>query len=401
MPKFAYVTVGPDGSAVKAVEVAESIGAAQAALRTRDVTVSNLTAKPSILHFQISAKHIKRADLMHLSRQLSAFIRAGIPILDAIQTLSDETDSDEVKVVMDAIGQDLRTGSTLAEAVDRHPDDFPMFYRGILASAELTGNLDSVLDQLSGYLERDLEARRQIKSAMVYPGVVAGMATFTIVILSVFVLPKFEVFFSGLDAELPLPTKLLLAITRFMSSYVVVIGATLAAAAAGLYVAYRSERGRLIIHRLMLRTWVVGEVIRYSTIERFTRLMASMVSAGVSLPEAMSVATASLSNRVFQRELAVARTAMIEGGGLAGPMLATGLFPGVAAQMIRVGEDTGTIDTQLKVAASFYEKELSYKVKKLTTIIEPLVIVVMGGIVGFVAVALVSAMYGIFRAANV
>ena len=303
--------------------------------------------------------------------------------------------------MLEAIGQDLRTGSTLAEAFNRHPDDFPMFYRGILASAELTGNLDSVLDQLSAYLERDLEARRQIKSAMIYPGVVACMAVFTIVVLSVFVLPKFEVFFSGLDAKLPLPTRLLLGITRFMTSYWWVLALAIVVMVIGLYLTRRSTGGRLRLHRAMLGIPVVGEVIRYSAIERFTRLMASMVSAGVSLPEAMAVATASLNNRAFQFELAKARTAMVEGGGLAAPMLATGLFPGVAAQMIRVGEDTGTIDTQLQVAASYYQRELDYKIKKLTTIIEPVVIVVMGSVVGFVAVALVSAMYGIFRAANV
>ena len=401
MPKFAYVALAPDGGRSKHIEVAETLAAARSALRERQITISNLHAKQSILQFNISTKHIKRADLMHLSRQLSAFIRAGIPILDAIQTLANDTDSDEVRLVMEAIGQDLRTGSTLAEAVDSHPDDFPMFYRGILASAELTGNLDSVLDQLSGYLERDLEARRKVKSAMIYPGVVAGMAAFTIVVLSVFVLPKFEVFFSGLDAKLPIPTRLLLWITRFMTSWWWVIALLLLSAVAIIFFTYRSARGRLLIHRLLLRVPVIGEVIRYSAIERFTRLMASMVSAGVSLPEAMRVSTESLTNRVFQVELVKARTSMIEGGGLATPMLDTGLFPGVAAQMIRVGEDTGTIDTQLGVAASFYARELDYKIQKLTTIIEPVVILAMGGVVGFVAIALVSAMYGIFRAANI
>jgi type IV pilus assembly protein PilC len=401
MPKFAYVALAPDGARTKGVEVAETLSAARAALRERKVTIADLAAKKNGFNIQISTKHLKRSDLMHLSRQLAAFIRAGIPILDAIQTLADETDADEVRRVLEAIGQDLRTGSTLAEAFNRHPDDFPSFYLGILASAELTGNLDSVLDHLSGYLERDLEARRQIKSAMIYPGVVAAMAAFTVVVLSVFVLPKFEVFFADLNAELPLVTRLLLAITQLMTTWWWVLAFVVAAGAATGYLAYRSPNGRLFLDRFVLRVPVVGEVIRFSTIERFTRLMASMVAAGVPLPEAMSVATASLNNRVFQVELAKARTAMVEGGGLATPMLATGLFPGVAAQMIRVGEDTGTIDTQLKVAAEFYEKELDYKIKKLTTIIEPVVIVIMGGIVGFVAIALVSAMYGIFRAANV
>ena len=181
MPKFTYVALGPERREPQGRRGRRHARGGTdrrcACARTRS---RSLVAKKSLAELRAQGKHIKRADLMHLSRQLSAFIRAGIPILDAIQTLADDADSDEVRTVMEAIGQDLRTGSTLAEAVDRHPADFPMFYRGILASAELTGNLDSVLDQLSGYLERDLEARRQIKSAMIYPGVVAGMAVVTI-----------------------------------------------------------------------------------------------------------------------------------------------------------------------------------------------------------------------------
>ena len=261
MPKFAYVSVGADGTSTKGVEVAETIGAARLALRERQMTVSNLAAKKSVLSFELKKKHMKRTDMMHISRQLSAFIRAGIPILDAIQTLADEADSDEVHDVMEAIGQDLRTGSTLAEAVDNHPGDFPMFYRGILASAELTGNLDSVLDQLSGYLERDLEARREIKSAMIYPGVVAGLAVFTILVLSIVVLPKFEVFFSGLDAELPLPTKALLFITRLMGNFWWVILIGIVGSVVALVLGYRSRVGRLRIHRVMLKLPVIGAVI--------------------------------------------------------------------------------------------------------------------------------------------
>jgi type IV pilus assembly protein PilC len=401
MPKFVYESVSLDGTTTKGVEVADSLVAARTALRERGLTIRSLTIKKGLLQLEITKKRLKRTDLMYLSRQLAAFIRAGIPILDAIQTLADEADSEEVKTLLDAIGQDLRTGSTLAEAVNSHPDDFPAFYRGILASAELTGNLDTVLDQLSGYLERDLEARRQVKSAMVYPSVVAGMALVTILVLSIVVLPKFEGFFASLDADLPLPTVALLWVTRFLGSWWWVILSLLVIITVAIIAAYRTATGRLQIHRVILGVPVIGEVIRYTNIERFTRLMASMVRAGVPLPEAMTVATESLGNRVFQDSLVQARAAMIEGQGLAAPVHATGLFPGVASQMIRVGENTGTISTQLGVAAEYYGRELEYKIKKLTTIIEPVVIVGMGGVVGFVAIALVSAMYGVFRVANI
>jgi type IV pilus assembly protein PilC len=193
---------------------------------------------------------------------------------------------------------------------------------------------------------------------------------------------------------------MLLSTTRFLGEWWWLIGASIALLVLGFLLAQRTRRGKLAWHRVLLKIPVVGEAVRYSRIERFTRLLASMVSAGVPLPDAMRVATSSLDNLVFEDALAEATTAMLQGAGLAGPIAATGLFPGVASQMIRVGEDTGTLQTQLEVAARFYEKELEYKVARVTAIIEPVVVIVMGAMVGFVAIALVSAMYGIFRTAN-
>jgi type IV pilus assembly protein PilC len=401
MPKFAYVAQGPDGTLHKGVQDADTLVQAQLELLERDLRVAELAPKTSLLKLELTPSRIKRADLMHLSRQLAAFLRAGIPILDAISVLGEESDKVSVRRVMATIGNDLRAGSTLSEAVDRHPKDFPPFYRGILRSAELTGRLDTVLDQLSVYLERDLEARRKLKAALIYPGVVAAMSVVTILVLSVFVLPKFKDFFASLDAKLPLPTRMLLNTTRFLGSWWWLIVTVLAALVVIYLVALRTTPGRYVRDAVLLKVPVLGETIRYAAVERFTRILASMVTAGVPLPEAMYVATDSLRNQVFDRALQRVRVQMMEGAGLAEPIAATRLFPGVATQMIRVGEDTGTIDTQLEVAATFYERELDYKIKKLTTVFEPVVIMVMGGIVGFVAVALVSAMYGVFRAAHI
>jgi type IV pilus assembly protein PilC len=276
----------------------------------------------------------------------------------------------------------------------------PEWYRGILRSAELTGRLDDVLDQLALYLERDVDARRKIRSALLYPAMVATMALGTILVLSVYVLPKFEGFFDSLDAEVPTATRILLTTTRFLGSWWWLIAASIAVLVAACLLAVRTTHGRLAWHRFLLAVPVIGGAVRYSRVERFTRLLASMVSAGVPLPQAMSVATSSLGNLVFERALEQARTQLLQGAGLARPVSATRLFPGVAAQMIRVGEDTGTLDTQLELAARYYERELDYKIQKVTGVIEPVVVVGMGSIVGFVAVALVSAMYDIFRTAN-
>jgi type IV pilus assembly protein PilC len=400
MPKFAYVAAGPDGAESRGVQEADTLAQARLLLSQRHLRVSDLAQKRGFTDLELTESRIKPTDLMHLSRQLSAFLRAGIPILEAIAVISEESGKPAVRRVLAAINDDLRAGERLSDAIDRHPRDFPEWYRGILRSAELTGRLDEVLDQLSTYLERDVEARRKVQQAMIYPSIVFVLALGTVLVLSVYVLPKFEDFFASLDAQLPLPTRMLLGTTRFMAGWWWLISGALAAVSAAAVLATRFRRGRYVWHRVLLALPVIGPAVRYAKIERFTRLMASLVDAGVPLPAAMSVATNSLGNLVFEDALSRARVTMMQGGGLARPIAATALFPGIASQMIRVGEDTGTLDNQLQVAAAFYERELEYKIKKVTTIIEPVVIVAMGGVVGFVAIALVSAMYGIFRTAN-
>ena len=401
MPKFTWVAEARDGSVLKGVEQFDSLTAARVALLDRDVQVLEVAEKRSWTQFEISKARVKRAELMHISRQLAAFLRAGIPILDAIQAIGEEADSKAVKQLMENIHEDLRSGETLSDSVNRHPDVFPDFYRGILRSAELTGQLDIVLDRLSRYLERDLEAKRKIKAALIYLSVVAAMSGVTVVVLAVFVLPKFKDFFASLDAELPLPTRILLGVTDFLSQWYWALALGLLAVVLVIALGSRTRRGRRWRDQTLLRLPAIGGTLRYAIVERFCRVFASMVSAGVPLPEAMRVATSSLNNRVFQDALELSRTAMLEGQGLAGPIGRTGLFPGTATAMMRVGEDTGSLDTQLEVAASFYEQELDYKIKRLTTLFEPAVILVMGGLVGFVAIALVSAMYGIFRQVQV
>jgi type IV pilus assembly protein PilC len=350
----------------------------------------------SRFNVEVKKSRITRKSLMNLSRQLAAFLRAGIPLLDAISVLAQEADKPAVRRVMTEIASALRSGSRFSDAVDRHPKDFPPFYRGILRSAELTGRLDTVLEQLHGYLERDLEAGRKIKGAMIYPAVIAVMALVAVAILSVAVLPKFVTFFEDLGTELPLATRLLLDGSGFVATWWWALFGGLAVIVACYLLAMRLPPVRRTRDALLLKVPVLGPTIRYAQVERFTRLLGSMVAAGVPLPEAMAVATGSLRNMLFRRGLARARQELLDGAGLAGPIAATGLFPGVANQMIRVGEETGTLDAQLEVAASYYAQELDYRIKNLTTLIEPTVMVVMGLVVGFVAVALVQAMYNGF-----
>lgn len=397
MPKFAYVAVTPDGQEVKGRTRASSRGDAEVALYGKQLRDLRVKEKTSILKYEISGPRIKKADVMHLSRQIAAFLRAGLPILEAVHTIGAESESSSVRRMMNDIEDGLRTGERFSDCLDRYPKVFPGFYRGMVRSAELTGELDTVLARLAIYIERDLEARRKIKSALIYPSAVAVMSVVTVLVLAIYVLPKFADFFADLDAELPLPTRMLMGVTGFLGTWWWALAGGLGVVLLLGFVITRFHWGKYARDAFILKVPVLGETIRYSLVERFCRVLASMVGAGVNLTEALAVTTDALRNRVFIKRLGDVSDAMLEGEGISGPLARTQLFPGTATQMLRVGEETGSLDDQLRVTAEYYEVELDYKIKKLTAIFEPLVIIVMGGIVGFVAVALVSAMYGIFN----
>lgn len=401
MPKYAYVAVGPDGLEARGVEKFDSRGAAELALYEREMRDIRVAEKTSFLQMELSGPRVKRADLMHLSRQMAAFVRAGLPILEAVHTIGEEATNSSVRRVMQDIEDGLRSGERFSDCLDRHPKVFPDFYRGIVRSAELTGELDVVLSRLAVYIERDLEARRRVKSATIYPGVILVMSFVTVTVLAWFVLPKFKVFFASLNAKLPLPTRMLLAVTDFLTAWWWALGLGIVAVALILVGILSTERGRYGKDRFLLSVPVLGVTIQYALVERFCRILASMVSAGVSLPEGLRVATESLRNRVYIESLNTVRESMLEGEGIAGPLAHTSLFPSTAVQMLRVGENTGTLDSQLETTAQFFETELDYKINKLTALFEPIVIIVMGLVVGFVAIALVSAMYGVFRQVHV
>jgi type IV pilus assembly protein PilC len=397
VPEFKYSALDSSGDKVSGTVTAISAVRARNELLSRSFDQVVMKEKKGFRGIELTKKKVKRQDLMNFSRQLAAFLRAGIPILDALTTLTESVGNPLLRAVLVDIADALRSGEPLSEAMAAHSDSFPSYYIGILRSAELTGNLDTVLDQLADYIERDLAAKRTVKSALTYPAVICVMAAGTVIVLTAFVLPKFQVFFKSFDAELPLPTRLLLAAAAFMQTWWLVIAAFFVVVAVALFLALRTERGKFVRDRALLRTPVLGEIVRCATIERFFRILGSMLRAGVPVPEAMKAANEGSNNRVYAKGLTSARDGMLRGEGVSGPLSDTGLFPSAAAQMLRVGENTGTLDRQLALAADFYQAELTHKVKRLTTLFEPAIILVMGGIVGFVAIALVSAMYGIFN----
>jgi type IV pilus assembly protein PilC len=401
VPKFAYTATNPEGTTVKGVEDALTVGMVRRLLLERDLAPVTVKEKKGFLSIELTKKKIPRRELMHFSRQMAVFIQAGIPLLETLDVMTEEMGNREFAIILAEMADALRGGETFTSAASAHPEAFPAYYIGILRSAEVTGTLDTVLDQLADYIERDIEARRKVSSALMYPAIVLSLAVVAVVVITVFVLPKFKTFFASLTAKLPLPTRMLLSVANFFVNdwYVLaaVGGTILIFVALGTF----TDAGRARRDAIFLKLPVLGDLISTAIVERVCRILHALVVSGVPLPEALQVITDTTTNYVYRQGLLEARSSMMKGEGLAGPLAATGLFPPAARHMFAVGERTGTMDDQLETAAMYFDRELDYKLNRFTSLFEPAIILFVGLIVGFVAIALISAMYGIYRQVHI
>lgn len=395
MPRFAYSAINGTGDTVDGITKAGTIADARATLIAQDLYPVKLAESRSWLQFEITKEKVKKKELMHFTRQLAVFVRAGIPITSALETIGDETQDTALRRAITTMIEELRNGGTMSAAAAKHPQVFPNYYVGILQSAELTGRLDETLDSLSQYLNREIETRAKVMNALSYPGVVMMMAVVTVVILAGYVLPKFKPLFEELNADLPLPTRMLLGVASLFTDLFYIPLSMFGLTISFVVWLMKSERGRRVKDRLVLRIPVIKGIVEYAILERFCRILAAMVRAGVPLPDGMSTTTEATANTVYRERLEVARDRMLRGEGFSGPLAETELFPGAAKQMFKVGEETGTLDEQLVSASEYFDTELEVRIKRFTTMFEPIMIIGVGLMVGFVAVALVSAMYGV------
>ncbi|MCC6339026.1 MAG: type II secretion system F family protein [Acidimicrobiia bacterium] len=395
MATFKYVALAPDGTKVRAVGDAASANVLRNELMLRDLQVVRIREKKSINEIEITKQRVPRDAIMHFSRQMAAFVRSGIPITDALAVVAEGVDNKRFRAILSDVSESLHAGVPFSQALAMHEAIFPPYYIGILRSAEETGRLDSVLEQLSSYMERDLEARNKLRAALMYPSVIAVAAIGVVVLMATYVLPKLTDFFADWGAKMPLSTRILMGISDFFANYWYVTPLVFLGIVGLIMAGKYTDRGRHIRDTMLLKLPLIRDVVRFAAVERFSRILASMLSAGVPMPEAMAAATRSTNNSVFEAQLKAVGEAMLQGEGMAGPIAVSDAFPRAAMHMIRVGEETGTLDDQLSNIGAYYGSELEYKLKRLTTLFEPAVIVFMGAIVGFVAVAMVQSIYGV------
>jgi len=310
------------------------------------------------------------------------------------------TRSGPFKVALDDINEDLDDGESFSVAISHHPNVFNQLYVDMVRAAEFSGNLDRVLLQIAAYLQRQDSALKKLRSAMIYPAIILTLAAIVCGVLVVVVLPNFVALFREFHADLPLPTKVLIAVGAFAEAWRLEIIVVTALIVLGTFLFLQSKPGRVFWDHFLIRLPVLGTIVVFAIVERFTRTLATMLRAGIPISQTFDVASASAGNIRYRRGLESVRLRMVTGDGFSEPLAATGLFAPMVIRMVRVGEETGTLDQSLEQIADFLAEEMDYKVKNMIALMEPALVITVGVAVGFVAISVVLPMYGLLRAVH-
>jgi type IV pilus assembly protein PilC len=331
---------------------------------------------------------IKTRDVVIFTRQFSTMINSGLPLVQALTILAEQTDNKALAEVTKKVVFDVESGNTVADALSKHPRAFTNLYVNMVAAGEAGGILDTILLRLATFLEKNDALVRKVKGAMIYPAVIMSVAAIAVVVLLIFVIPVFAGMFASAGQALPLPTRIVIGASGFLRSYWWVIGAIVIT---GGYMGkkyYATPSGKLVIDRLMLRMPVLGDVLRKSAVSRFTRTLGTLISSGVSILEGLEITAKTAGNRVIQDAIMQSRSSIAGGDTIAQPLQKSKVFPPMVISMIAVGEQTGGLDEMLSKIADFYDEEVDAAVSNLLSLLEPIMIVFLGVVVGGMVVAM-------------
>jgi type IV pilus assembly protein PilC len=402
MPHFAYTAIDSNGKQVKQVVEADSESTVVSRLREQSLHVVEVreTKQAKAGGGSFGKKKMKPKSLVVFSRQFATMIDAGIPILRCMEILTWQCKDIALKEVLEQIFVDVKSGIPLNEAMTKHPNIFSKLYVNMVRAAEVGGILDIILDRLSTFLEYEADVRAKIKSAMMYPVMVLVFSQLMLFALFTFVLPRFKDIFKGMDVELPAITKFLFGIGDFMQAHwVKMILAMIAAFFAFKYWS-KTPGGRYKVDWLKLRMPIVGDLSLKMSVARFCRTFGTLLNSGVPMMRSLEIVSETLSNRVLQDAIDATRSSIREGQRLSAPMVASGLFPPMVTHMIDIGEETGRLPEMLVKISEFYDAEVETAVKGLTSMIEPLLIIFMGVVVGFIAIAVMTPIFSIIQAVS-
>ena len=390
MPTYAYTARAKNGTKQQGTLTADTRQAASQMLQQKGLIADKLVEKKGRTAGPKLNKRVKTTELLVFTRQLSTIVSAGLPLMQGLDILADQTEDPNFGAIIDAIAQDVESGETFSDALRKYPKAFPDLYVSMVRSGEASGDLDGVLLQLADYLEASEELKRRIKSAMTYPVVAFGMIILIASGLIIFVVPQFATIFEQMGGTLPAPTRILIAISNFLRSWYAIPSMILF----GVVVTFalktygKTETGKYNIDKARLRIPVFGMLARKVAISRFTRTLSTLTRSGVNILQALEITERTAGNEVFARAVREAADSVRNGDTLADPLMRSEVFPSMVTRMIGVGEKTGALEIMLAKIADFYDAEVKALVDSLTSLIEPILIGLMGVVVGGIVIAL-------------
>jgi type IV pilus assembly protein PilC len=392
---FTYSGRTRAGQSVTGERMADSMEAAVAALRREQILVTQINPVKEKVRKAVRARRVDPKSLAVFTRQFSVMIDAGLPLVQCLEILGNQEEDKSFSRVILATRADVESGASLADAMSKHPKVFDPLFTNMIAAGEAGGILDTILKRLATYIEKAVKLKSQVKSAMVYPVAVVVIAAVVVGVILWKVIPTFANLFAGLGADLPLPTRIVIALSNGLVRFMPLVIVAIVAGAWGFRSYYATPNGRRVIDASVLKMPVLGPLMRKIAVARFCRTLSTLLASGVSILEALDITARTAGNAVVEDAIQTTRKSIERGETIASPLRDTAVFPPMVVQMIGVGEATGALDTMLGKIADFYEEEVDVAVAGLLTLLEPLMIAFLGGVVGGIVIAMYLPIFGL------
>ncbi len=390
MPEYTWRGVNRKGKKKKGEMEADSENFVRLTLRRQGIEPTKIKPKAKDLFANVKflQPKVTEKDIVIMTRQFATMIDAGLPLVQCLEILFSQQDNRTFKRILKNIKEDVEEGSTFADALKRHPDVFDNLFVNLVAAGEIGGILDIILNRLAAYIEKAAKLKKKVKGAMTYPIVVTVIAVMVVAVILIFVIPVFETMFADFGKALPVPTQIVVAMSEFLQNYIlyIVVGFVLFVFAFRRF--YKTDKGRALVDRLLLKVPVFGMLIRKVAVAKFTRTLGTMISSGVPILDSLEIVAATAGNMTIEEAIRETRQSISEGRTIAEPLADSEVFPSMVVQMISVGDATGALDTMLSKIADFYDDEVDAAVDALTAMLEPFMMVFLGGTIGGLVVAM-------------
>jgi type IV pilus assembly protein PilC len=389
MPIYKWEGRAGKGAIKKGEMEAPSEAAIRIHLRQQNIIPTKISSKGKEIRISLPfRKKVNQRSIAIFTRQLATMIDAGLPLVQSMESLSSQQESKVFKNILREIREDVEGGSTFAGALKKHPGTFNELYTNLVVAGEEGGILDNILNRLANYIEKSEALKKKVKSALIYPATIVGVAVVVVMILMIFVIPVFETMFKSAGQNLPLPTLIVVTLSKLIKKYVIIFIPAMILLFFMFRKYYQTQNGKAVIDRLLLKLPVFGSLFKKIAVARFSRTLGTLVSSGVPILDGLSIVSRTAGNRTIETAILNARASIREGETIAEPLSRSGLFPPMVIQMISVGESTGALDSMLSKIADFFEEEVDIAVVNLTSLLEPLLMVFLGVVIGGVVIAM-------------